>query len=109
LSSDLTLGSFNYEELFGISMAEGQYTGAIPVSGGYGSLPDVNKWGNVIFGDPQTPVWGNQFVDTVSSLLGSKKALAFRQGLAIENAKKRFSWDTICEKWETLFANGTYN
>jgi len=96
-----------YEELFCISAAECQVSGALPVTTDMGALTTTNEFGIIIPGNPKTPSWVNNFADRIVNLLTNEhEYLLNRQASMILGAKRRFDWDVIAERWEELFEKG---
>ena len=94
-----------YEELFCISAAECQVSGAEPVTPPIGALSSTNKWGTVITGNPMDSEWQDHFVRaTVNTIEQDKKIRKVHQ----RKAKKRFDWHKICEQWEQLIETGEF-
>lgn len=96
-----------YEELFCISAAECQVAGALPVTTDMGALISTNEFGIIIPGNPKTASWVDNFANRIANLLGAEHDyLLKRQDSMILGAKRRFSWDTIADRWEELFEEG---
>jgi hypothetical protein len=96
----------NYQELFCISAAECQVAGAIPVTSDQGALPSTNNWGVVLHGNILDSYWQNGFINEVCNQLEHGHLIMPRQVQG--EARERFDWSTICEKWEHLIATGEY-
>lgn len=87
-----------FEEQFCISVAESQVAGVLPITSDAGALPTTNM-GRVIHGNPQDPKWQDIFVRNAVELLTDPK-LDQKQEYVRETARKRFSIETILNKWE---------
>jgi glycosyltransferase involved in cell wall biosynthesis len=98
MEADLHLYPCIFEEQFCISVAESQVAGAFPISSDWGALPTTNM-GRVIHGNPQDPNWQEVFVRNAVELLTDPK-LSQKQEYVRETARKRFSIETILNKWE---------
>lgn len=96
----------NYEELFCISAAECQVSGARPVTSPIGALSTTNKWGAVISGNPIDKAWQNRFVATVVEAIGADEDA---RRMEQEKARQRFDWNRICEQWESLIEKGKFD
>jgi len=96
-----------YEELFAISVAECQATGAIPVTSDFGALPTTNQWGTVLAGNPLDGNWQRDFAERVAELLLDDD-LNSKAQVAMEGARARFDWNAICAEWEQLIEAGEF-
>jgi glycosyltransferase involved in cell wall biosynthesis len=92
-----------YEELFCISTAECQVSGAMPVTSQTGALKSTNEFGFQFEGNPAAADWQKRFVDKVAWVLnnGTNKTMQ-------RYARRRFDWDLICRQWENLIATGEF-
>lgn len=96
-----------YEELFCISSAECSVAGALPVTSATGALVTTNDSGIIIPGNPTAPAWVKSFASRIVSLLNQEHDyLVERQGTMVANARRRFDWNVIVERWEKLFEEG---
>lgn len=95
-----------YEELFCISAAECQVSGAMPVTPPIGALASTNRWGTVVSGNPMSGDWQDQFVRAVvNSIEQNDRVRAINQ----EKARQRFDWNVICKQWENLIEKGSFD
>ncbi len=94
-----------YEELFCISAAECQVAGALPVTTETGALATTNQWGQIIEGSPLGAEWQRQFVDAACATMDM--AGPDRQQRQAQ-AARRFDWEAICGRWETLIETGEF-
>lgn len=101
----MTIGNGVIEELFCISAAECQVSGAIPVTTTFGALESTNEWGVQIDGMPIGADFDNRYVDAVIETLEMEPAA--RQD-RMKAARRRFDWDGICEQWERLISEGVW-
>jgi len=93
-----------YDELFCISAAECQVSGALPVTSTAGALRTTNELGIVIPGDPRAAHWQQAFAVRLGDLITTERSfLEKRRELMIFGAKRRFDWNMIAEKWEKVF------
>jgi glycosyltransferase involved in cell wall biosynthesis len=92
-----------YNELFCISVAECQVAGAIPVTSQVGAIGSTNQWGHQVEGVPQEPAFQQEFVERVVETLNNGQWQE-----ATTEARTRFNWQIICEKWEHLFQTGEF-
>lgn len=97
-----------YEELFCISTAECQIAGAYPVTSNMGALRTTNQWGTIIEGNPQDSQWQERFIENVVAALQSDLSTDTMDELQ-EQARQRFDWHKICERWERLIKNGDFD
>lgn len=96
-----------YEELFCISAAECQVAGALPVTSQTGALISTNEFGVIVNGNPKTPSWVENFSSRIAALLTAEHDyLEQRQTSMIRNARMRFDWQSIADRWEELFEGG---
>jgi len=96
-----------YDELFCVSVAECTVAGAYPVTSSFGALPETNFWGTVLGGDPTSPSFVHDFSSRIISLLTSDRPFLEKQrAVMVKEARKRFSWKRIAERWYELFENG---
>ncbi len=96
-----------YEELFCISAAECQVSGALPITSAAGALPSTNEYGIIIPGNPKTATWVSAFSSRIITLLDQERDyLAERQKTMTVGARRRFNWDKIADRWEELFEQG---
>jgi len=94
-----------YEELFCISAAECQVAGAIPITSTIGALKTTNEWGNTITGDPLDSLWQQAFIEDVIDAMSSEN----QERSKMQNGSaRRFDWNIICEKWESLIETGEF-
>lgn len=96
--ADIHLYPCVFEEQFCISVAESQVAGVLPITSDAGALPTTNM-GRVIHGNPQDPRWQDVFVKNVVELLTDPK-LEQKQEYVREASRKRFSVETILNRWE---------
>lgn len=99
-------------ELFGVSVAECQVAGCVPVTSVFGGLattvhPDYGKF--VVDNEyeplhPNHPEYGALFVESVVQLLQNRKSLTERQELLRHASTARFNWTSIAKLWESLFS-----
>jgi glycosyltransferase involved in cell wall biosynthesis len=94
-----------YQELFCISVAECQVSGATPITSDQGSLPTTNEWGTMLPGNPLDGGWQAEFVDAVVAAIGQSEAE--REAMQ-EKARARFNWERICAQWERLIETGEF-
>lgn len=102
MSAELHLYPCLYEELFCISVAESQVAGTLPITSDYGSLSTTNM-GVVLHGNPSEPDFVQRFVNESVKFLTDSAALARHREYVQEAAKRRFSLETILNKWEQVF------
>lgn len=94
------------EELFCISAAECQVSGAVPVTTAFGALETTNEWGVIIDGMPVGKIFDEAFVGAVIDALTLDEATRARNAAA---ARARFDWDRICGQWERLIETGEFD
>jgi glycosyltransferase involved in cell wall biosynthesis len=92
-----------YEELFCISAAECQVSGATPVTSTVGALKTTNEFGYSRDGVPASYEFKEWFVSKVIEMLNKPF-----DSVMIEKARKRFSWQRICQQWERLIETGEF-
>jgi len=93
-----------YDELFCISAAECQVSGALPITSTAGALRTTNELGITIPGDPRMEHWQKAFAVRLGDLITTERQfLEKRRELMIFGAKRRFDWNIIAEKWERVF------
>ena len=101
----------DFAELFGLSVAECQVAGCIPVTSQYGAfrttvLPEgiliVNQNGDTLH--PSDSEYTNRFVMSVVELLSDRPRLMRQQKRLREKALQRFHWQNIVEQWEEAIA-----
>jgi len=93
-----------YDELFCISAAECQVSGALPVTSTAGALRTTNELGITIPGDARTTQWQQAFAIRVGDLITTeRKFLEKRREIMCFGARKRFDWEKIAERWEKVF------
>jgi len=96
-----------YEELFCISAAECQVSGAIPITTNAGALRTTNEFGFIIPGDPRQPNYVKEFAQRCINLIGVERTfMETRRNFMMVAARNRFDWNKIAEKWEILFDEG---
>lgn len=91
-----------YEEMFCIAVAEAQVAGALPITSEYGALGTTNM-GIVLHGNPRDSDWTERFVKVVVEQLRNPEKLKEEQSRLREIAMKRFSIETILNKWYEVF------
>lgn len=107
LASELLVYPCTYDELFCISVAECQVAGAYPITSSFGALPTTNFWGTILNGDPTRPQFVQEFTARAISLLTDERPFLEKQQkkMSVE-ARERFLWPNIAERWYELFENG---
>lgn len=85
-----------YDELFCISSAECQVAGAVSVTTEVGALRTTNQYGLRVPGTPADPGWLDLYTDTVL------QAMEWPIASMVYEARKRFDWATICDRWEAI-------
>lgn len=101
-----------FPELFGVSVAECQVAGCVPVTSKFGGLATTvhPEYGKFILDNsgeplhPQDPEYGTLFVESVTQLLQNRKRLEQRQELLRSASTVRFNWVDIAKLWESLFS-----
>lgn len=101
MESELLTYPCIYEEMFCIAVAEAQVAGAIPITSEYGALATTNM-GMALHGNPKDPSWIELFVKNVVEKLNSP-TLKDDQIRLREIAMKRFSIETVLDKWYKVF------
>jgi glycosyltransferase involved in cell wall biosynthesis len=96
--ADIHLYPCTFEEMFCISVAESQVAGVLPITTDAGALPTTNM-GRVIHGNPSDEVWREVFVRNAIELLTDPK-LEQKQEYVREASRRRFSIETILNRWE---------
>lgn len=104
LESSYMLYPCIYEELFCIACAECQVAGAYPFTSEMGALVTTNQFGYKLKGNPLTLEWQKVFIKNFLDTVNNGYDLDELKFKSIE----RFNWNTICEKWETLFQKGIF-
>lgn len=89
-----------YEELFCVSAAECQVTGAMPLTSEAGALKTTNQYGDKLPGNPYDPTWQKRFTDLVLKYMEDQEALTAKAKLGMDAARRRFDWDVIAKEWE---------
>lgn len=101
MESELLTYPCIYEEMFCIAAAEAQVAGAIPITSEYGALTTTNM-GICLHGNPRDRNWTELFIQTVVEKLKSPNLQ--EEGTRLrEIAMKRFSIETILDKWYEVF------
>jgi glycosyltransferase involved in cell wall biosynthesis len=104
LQSEIMAYPSVYEELFCISAAECQVSGAVPVTSAAGALPTTNEFGIILPGNPKTATWVDAFSGRIAALLTHERDyLEQRQKTMTKGARQRFDWNKIADKWEEIF------
>lgn len=98
LQSSILTYPCTYEEMFCIAAAEAQVAGMLPITSDYGALSTTNM-GVVLSGNPQKADWQERFIQTVVERLNAPEKLQEEQCRLREIAMKRFSLETILDKW----------
>ena len=93
-----------YEELFCISCAEAESLGAFPITSETGALGSTNI-GEIVHGNPHEAPFKQEFVERVVYYLKNKDKLSEKRKIAMEEARKRFSPETILEQWDNKVFN----
>ena len=83
-------------------MAESQVAGAFPITSGYGALRTTNM-GLWLSGDPTMPDFIDNFVDKTVEYLCDPALLKKNREYVQEVALRRFSLESIMEKWDEVF------
>ncbi len=99
LEADLLLYPCVYDELFCITVAEAQVSGAIPITSKIGAVETTNEFGVTISGHPTEPAFIEAFVETAVRRL-QYPDLREEQIEMQKNAEERFSLDRILQQWE---------
>lgn len=99
LTSQMHLYPCIYEELFCISVAETQVTGAYPVTSDCGAVKTTNM-GKIFPGNADDVNWKNVFVDYVVDLLKDQDRLEKLSKEVQQKAVERFSLDRILKEWD---------
>lgn len=102
LESELLTYPCVYEEMFCIAAAEAQVAGALPITSEYGALGTTNM-GIRLYGNPRDPNWIELFVKNVVEQLQAPEKLKEQQARLREMAMKRFSIETVLDKWYGVF------
>ena len=100
LKADLFVFPNVYDELFCVSLAEAQCSGAYPITSRVGALSTTNM-GTFVQGDPREPRSGfvKYFSNEIIEILKDKNALKEKQKNIQREAIKRFHPDNILEQW----------
>lgn len=93
--------SCTYDELFCYASAECQVAGCYPISSNAGAL-DTTNMGKVIYGNPNSPEWKREFIDTVSKAANNPDITRMAEDIS-NLARERFSLDRILQKWDKVF------
>ena len=101
LEAQLHVYPCTYDELFCIAVAESQVAGVYPISSMMGALPTTNM-GTAFAGNPADLGWQPRFAEKVVEFLLDPN-LSDKQRQLQEIAKKRFSIETVCSKWDEVF------
>lgn len=90
-----------YDELFCVSCAEAQASGAYPITSGIGALRTTNL-GTIIEGDPRDgrSAFLKKFRESVIENLQNREVLALKQKDVMERARERFNTDNIIKTWD---------
>ena len=97
-----------YEELFCVSCAEAQASGAYPITSGIGALATTNM-GTIIPGNPQDgrSAFLKYFKKEIIELLDNPEVLKLKQEEVKKKAIERFNVDNILRQWdEKIFKEG---
>jgi len=97
-----------YQELFCISAAECQFTGAIPITTAVGALETTNQFGIKVSGMPDDPGWVENYIDLVIDLVNDRQTQAAIRDEMMLAAANRFRWERICSEWESLLETGQF-
>lgn len=100
LEADVLLYPSIYEELFCISVAEAQVSGAIPITSQIGALKTTNSFGHQIKGSAYESKFVESFVEKAVEVLRDPD-LREKQVTMHKKAVKRFSLDRILDEWES--------
>jgi len=104
LAADVHAYPCIYDELFCISAAECQVSGALPVTSSAGALRTTNELGIIVPGDPRASHWQKAFAVRLGDLITTeRKFLEKRREIMTFGARKRFDWNVIAEQWEKVF------
>lgn len=90
-----------YEELFCVSCAEAQASGAYPITSGIGALKTTNM-GTIVPGDPQDgrSAFLKYFKKEIIELLDNSDVLKLKQEDVKKRAIERFNVDNILKQWD---------
>lgn len=99
LSAELLLYPCIYDELYCISVAEAQVSGAIPITSQMGAIETTNEFGVQIKGSAYEPKFIEKFVESAVCHLKDPYLLD-RQMEMRKKAIERFSLDRILDEWE---------
>lgn len=92
-----------FAELFGVSLAEAQCAGCVPVTSRFGAFPTtvIRPEGVLIDGDPRDPEseYGMDFVAKIVELLSNRGDLEKRQNALRAKALTRFNWNGVVDQW----------
>lgn len=105
LESELLTYPSIFEEMFCIAAAEAQVAGALPITSEYGALSKTNM-GICLYGNPKDSDWQDRFVQTVVYQLNNPEKLREEQCRLREIAMKRFSLETVMDRWYSEVFNG---
>lgn len=94
-----------YDELFCISTAECQVSGAIPITSNLGALQTTNQGGVLIVGDTsKNPALLSKYVEAVFYLMGQGlDQIDQDRSIMISDARRRFDWEFIAREWVDMF------
>ena len=100
LKADIYVYPNIYEELFCVSCAEAQASGAYPITSGIGALATTNM-GTIIPGDPKDgrSAFLKYFKKEIIELLNNPKVLKLKQDDIRKKAIERFNVDNILDQW----------
>jgi glycosyltransferase involved in cell wall biosynthesis len=98
-----------FAELFGVTVAETQVAGCVPVTSAFGAFPTtVICPEGVLITDhdgyplhPQEHDYAVQFCDTIINLLRHRPELERRQELLSRKASERFNYSAVARQWLT--------
>jgi glycosyltransferase involved in cell wall biosynthesis len=93
-----------YSELFCYSIAEAQYTYALPITSTVGAVDSTNG-GIKITGDPRRPEWQANFINVICSQFEDRNTLESFQIKVGEYARRKFDIDRISTLWDTMIFN----
>lgn len=99
LEADLLLFPNIYDELFCITVAEAQVSGAIPITSRVGAVDTTNEFGVLIDGHPTEPKFIEDFARTAVEHL-KDPCLHEKQVEMQKKAEERFSLERILQQWE---------
>lgn len=99
LEADVHLYPCVYEELFGISVAESQVAGAVPITSQIGAVKTTNSFGIQIPGSPYEPKFIETFVKAAVDTLSDPYLKDIQEDMKAK-ARERFSLDRILTEWE---------